>query len=171
MNTNNNTANKTATNNVNSATQVATDAVKTNMDAGQKMFNTFTEQFTKGFNMNTFTPAMTMPAMFEKMTKVMNGMVEANTKLVTEMSTITVESMKVNARTMERTGEMMVAQMSGKSTKPATETAREIMEEANTFNTKTAERVTKLNTEHGQRVAAIMEETMTCKTGTCCNNN
>lgn len=168
MNTTNTATKNTA--NVNNAAQAATDAVKTNMDAGQKMFNTFTEQFTKGFNMNT-VPAMTMPAMFEKMTKVMNGMVEANTKLVTEMSTIAVESMKVNARTMERTGEMMVAQMTGKSIKPATETAREIMEEANTFNTKTAERVTKLNTEHGQRVAAIMEETMTCKTGTCCNNN
>ena len=44
-------------------------------------------------------------------------------------------------------GEMMVAQMTGKAIKPATETAREIMEEANTFNTKTAERMTKLS-EH-----------------------
>lgn len=169
--TNTNTANKTASNTTFNAAQATTDAVKSNMEAGQKMFNTFTEQFSKGFNMNTFAPAMTMPVMFEKMTKVMNGMVEANTKLVNEMTAMTVESMKVNARTMERTGEMMVAQMTGKAIKPATETAREIMEEANTFNTKTAERMTKLNTEHGQRVAAIMEETMVCKSGTCCSNN
>lgn len=149
--------------------QTATDTVKTNMEAGQKMFNTFTETFTKGFNMNTMnTPMATMPAMFEKMTKVMHGMVEANAKLVTEMNTIAVESMKANARTMERTGEMMVGQMTGKTTKPVTETAREVYDEATAFNTKNVERMTKLSTEHAQRVTAIMDENMVCKTG--CGN-
>ncbi|HYC99997.1 MAG TPA: hypothetical protein VEB22_02125 [Phycisphaerales bacterium] len=151
--------------------QQATETVKANMEAGQKMFNTFAETFTKGWNANAFaTPAVTMPAAFEKMAKVMNGMVEANAKLVTEMSAIAVETMKNNAKTMERTGEMMVAQMTAKSVKPMTETAREIYDETVALNNKTVERMTKLNTEHGQRVAQIMDENMTCKTTGCCNN-
>ena len=171
----NNTANTAKPSNNGTATaqnfnQQATDTVKANMEAGQKMFNTFADTFTKGWNMNAFaTPAVTMPAAFEKMTKVMNGMVEANAKLVTEMSTIAVETMKNNAKTMERTGEMMVAQMTSKTVKPMTEVAREIYDETVAFNSKTVERMTKLNTEHGQRVAQIMDETMVCKTG-CCNN-
>jgi len=169
----NTTTTKTANNGTTTAqnfNQQATDTVKTNMEAGQKMFNTFADTFTKGWNMNAFTtPAVTMPAAFEKMTKVMHGMVEANAKFVTEMSTIAVETMKNNAKTVERTGEMMVVQMTGKTTKPMTETAREIYDETVAFNNKTVERMTKLNTEHGQRVAQVMDETMTCKT-TCCNN-
>jgi hypothetical protein len=170
----NTTATKPNTNGTASTAQAfnqqATDTVKTNMEAGQKMFNTFADTFTKGWNMNAFaTPAVTMPAMFEKMTKVMNSMVEANAKLVTEMSTIAVESMKNNAKSMERTGEMMVAQMTSKSVKPMTEVAREIYDETVAFNNKTVERMNKVGTEHGQRVAQIMDETMTCKTG-CCNN-
>jgi len=169
------TATKTANNGTHAATaftQQAADSVKANMEAGQRMFNSFADTMSKGWNPAAFaTPAVTMPAAFEKMTKLMNGMVEANAKLVTEMSAMTVEAMKTNARTMERTGELAVAQWTGKpGAKPVMEVAREIYDEAAAFNTKTAERLAKLNAEHGQKLTQLMDETVTCKTA-CCGGN
>lgn len=163
------TTTKTAT--TNEATQTMTDAVKTNVEAGQKMVAAFTDMFTKGFGSNPWAQApVAMPVAFEKMTKAMNGLAEANAKFVTEVGALMAETVRTNASMIERTGEVMVGTMTGKQTKPAVETVREIAVESNAFGTKIAERVTKLNAEHGQRIAKIMEETMVCAKTGCCNN-
>ncbi|HMN40902.1 MAG TPA: hypothetical protein PKE29_08650 [Phycisphaerales bacterium] len=152
-----------------SCCQGATDAFKTGMDMNQKMVAMFTETMTKGMNMNPVVqPFMgmtgTMPAAFEKMTKAMNSMVDSGARCMTECNTLMIDAMRNNARMIERTGDVMMGQMTGKSTRPVVETAREIMDEAMAFSTKAGERMTKMNTEHAQRVSMIMDETMVCPT-------
>lgn len=166
------TATKTTNNGtVNPTTQAMNDAFKAGCEANQKVMNTFTNSFSKGFNPFTAPamPTMDMPAMFEKMTKAMNAMVDSTARMTTECGTICVDTMRNNARIVERTGDMMVAQFTGKATKPVTETCREICEEAVGFTTKTNERIVKMNTEHAQRVATVVEETIGCCGGKSCN--
>ncbi|MDZ4829401.1 MAG: hypothetical protein SGJ09_04280 [Phycisphaerae bacterium] len=159
--------------------QGANDAFKTGVDASQTMFNTFKNMFNV-FNMDAFTApftatASTMPATFEKMTKAMNTLVDANARFVTECSTLTVDAMRTNARMLERTGDMMVSSMAGKNSKPVTETSREIFDEACAFTTKTGERVMKMNTEHGQTISqnwVQLADTFVSQNGaakSCCN--
>lgn len=160
---------KTTSNGTVNATQAMNDAFKAGCEANQKVMNTFTNSFSKGFNPFAVPamPTMDMPAMFEKMTKAMNTMVDSTARMTTECGTICVDTMRNNARIVERTGDMMVAQFSGKTAKPAAETCREIFDEAASFTTKTNERIVKMNTEHAQRVATVVEETMT----TCCGKS
>lgn len=167
------TATKTNSNGTVNATQAMNDAFKAGCEANQKVMNTFTNNFSKGFNPFAVPamPTMDMPAMFEKMTKAMNAMVDSTARMTTECGTICVDTMRNNARIVERTGDMMVSQFSGKTpaTKPVAETCREIFDEAVGFTTKTNERIVKMNTEHAQRVAGVVEETMTCCGGKSCN--
>lgn len=170
------TTNKTTTNGTTTQAaaqaccQGASDAMKTGMESNQKMFNMFTENMNKMMGMNPFVmPAMnmpvgTMPMAFEKMTKAMNSMVDSSARCMTECNTLMIDAMRNNARVMERTGDMVVGQMTGKSVKPMGETCREIMDEAMGFSNKCSERMVKMNTEHAQRVSMVIDEAMTCKT-------
>lgn len=166
---------KTTTNGTTSATgtaaqaccQGATDAFKAGVETNQKMFNTFTESLTKGMNTNAFTmPVGTMPMAFEKMTKAMNSLVDSGARCMTECNTLMIDAMRNNARMIERTGDVMVGQMTGKSTKPVTETTREIFDEACGFSTKAGERLVKMTAEHAERVTTIVTEATACKS-TC----
>lgn len=165
------TSTKTNSSGTVNATQAMNDAFKAGCEANQKVMNTFTNSFSKGFNPFAVPamPTMDMPAMFEKMTKAMNTMVDSTARMTTECGTICVDTMRNNARIVERTGDMMVAQFSGKAVKPAAETCREIFDEAAAFTTKTNERIVKMNTEHAQRIATIVEETVGCCGGKSCN--
>lgn len=158
--------------------QSTADAMKASFDAGQKMFNTFTNNMTntmnKGWNAEAFTaptntmnPMTAMPVMFEKMTKMMNAFVDSNTKFTTEFNSIAMDAMKNNAQFAEKAGEMFMNQFMGKSTKPVAEMSAQMMEEAKAFAIKTGERFTKMNAEQTQRFTQIMEETMACKTACC----
>jgi hypothetical protein len=164
--------------------QGANEALKAGVDANQKMFGAFANAFSNPFanpfmaNWNTDAFTTAIPAAFEKMSKAMHGMIEANARYATECNALVIDAMRTNARTMERTGNLMVSQLTGtngptgKSAKPVVDAAREIFDEASGFTTKAGERLMKLNTEHAQQVVQIMEQAMTCN-GTqktaCCN--
>lgn len=156
------------------------DVMKSGVEASQKLMNTMTNTVTKNaspFNMpnmfNMFntdgvnTPVMTVPTAFETMTKVMNSLVDANARFATECNAMAIDAVRSNARMIERTGTMMVDQMTSKSTKPVADTTREIFDEACSFATKAGERVMKLNAEHAQHIAQLANGVMTSKT--CCN--
>jgi len=152
----------------------ATDAFKAGVDANQKLFNTiansFADTFAKGWNpmnpmnANPFTAKLgTVPAGFEQMTKAMNTLVDANARFASECNALVIDAMRANARTMEHTGSLMVNQLTGKTTKPATDAAREILDECNTFAKQMGERTTKMSTEHARQVSQVMEQVLTCK--------
>ncbi len=143
------------------------DAFKAGVEANQNMFTAFTNAFTKGWTPEAFAaPAVTIPAAFEKMTKAMNSLVDSGARFATECNALAIDTLRTNARTIERTGDMMVGQLTGKTTKPAAETAREIFDEACGFTTKAGERAMKMNTEHAQRVSQVIDGAFACKT-TC----
>lgn len=102
---------------------------------------------------------------FVGMTKTMNGMIDCNARLMTETNALVVDAMRANARTLERTGDLVLnavaCQMAGekaspKNAKPATETAREILDDACAFASKTTERALKLNSEYMQNVGKVV---------------
>jgi hypothetical protein len=117
---------------------------------------------------------------FDAMVKLMNGMVDANARFANECNALTVDAVRTNVRTIERLGSMMTemneafaanaarvtgttaptapAAATGKNSKPFTDTAREIFDEASTFLAKTSERMMKMNTDHVQSMAKLMEE-------------
>lgn len=112
----------------------------------------------------------------DAMVKLMNGMVDANARFANECNALTVDAVRTNVRTIERLGTMMTemnesfaanaARVTGapapattsKNAKPFTDTAREIFDEASTFLAKTSERMMKMNTEHVQSMAKLVEE-------------
>lgn len=137
------------------------ETYKAAVDANQKVFNTLAGSWNTQTTKFPFAD-VTFPAMIEKTTRMIEGMVEANTKFATEMNHLAVESAKNNLKTFKRTGELAAAQFSGKEIKA--ETAREIWDEAMGFATTAGERLMKLNTEHNQRVAQIIDEALPVKT-------
>lgn len=175
--------------------QGATDAFRAYADANQKLFATITKAWSAPFTGTTW-PMPTWAAMWEKsdqaacpcnpfdaMVKLMNGMVDANARFANECNALTIDAVRTNARTIERMGTMMnemVAAQAARTTggtpakggKPIADTAREIVDEAATFLAKTSERMMKMNTEHVQSVAKLMDEVVVRPLGgtkTCCN--
>ncbi len=150
----------------------ATEAFKAAVETNQKMFNAFMGTFMKGWNMDAFTsPAASMPAAFDKVTKAMNALVDSNARFATECNALLIDAVRTNARTVERTGDMLMGQFNAnvtrdgaKSAKPATETAREILDEAYGFATKTGERLMKMNNDRLQRLSEVMDELVTVST-------
>ncbi len=174
----------------NTATQTccqgANDAFKAYAEANQKLFSAFTKAW--GFDafaatVNPFVPGTTnVAAGFDATVKAMNGLVDANARFATECNAVVIDAIRTNVRTFERTGAVMLNQFAAvanapagtKCTKPVVDAAREIFDETSTFMTKTAERTMKMNTEHVQNVAKVLDEAFTRTTAavagkTCCN--
>lgn len=160
-----------ATNAAEACCRGATDAFKAGVEANQKLFtsmaNTFSETFAKGWNpmsMNPFTAKVgTVPANFENMTKAMNTLVDANARFASECNAMVIDAMRANARTLEHTGALMVNHLTGKTTKPATDAAREILDECNTFAKQMSERTTKMTSDHARQVTQVMDQVLTAK--------
>jgi hypothetical protein len=180
--------------------QGANDAFKAYAEANQKLFGSFTKAWstpffntgwTAGWNPQTWeksdNQACTMNP-FDSMVKMMNGVVDAHARFATECNALTIDAIRTNVRTLERMGTMMndmaatqASRVTGtpaaKNTKPFADTAREIFDEASTFMAKTSERMMKMNTEHVQSVAKVMDEVVVrplaaagaAATKGCCN--
>jgi len=178
MTTSTKNANETVTHAATEAAETccrtAADAFKAGVEANQKLFtsmaNTFSETFTKGWtpmnpmSMNPWASTMgTVPAAFERMTHAMNTLVDANARFASECNALMVDAMRTNARTLERSGALMVNHFTGKSAKPATDAAREIMDECQTFARQVTERCTKMTSEHTRHVAQVMDQVLANK--------
>jgi hypothetical protein len=176
------TASKTTTNNsaeqaangVNRTAQAccqgANDAFAAGVEANQKLFNTFTNAFTQAWTKgwgawNTESFAKAIPASFESQfgmaCKAMNTIVDANARYVTEGTALMIDAARTNARAIERTGDVIVGQLTSKNVKPVAETSKEIMDETCAFATKVGERVMKMNSDFVQTMSNIAEQTMT----------
>lgn len=148
----------------------AADAFKAGLEANQKLFNSMTSAFTTAVNEMTakaWNPAMnnpfaasfgTLPASFERMTKAMNTLVDANARFASECNALVIDAMRANARTLERAGTVMLGQLTGKAGKPVADATREIMDECGAFATQTSERLNRMNGEHLRQVTQVMEQ-------------
>ncbi|MBX3355421.1 MAG: hypothetical protein KF724_06955 [Phycisphaeraceae bacterium] len=172
--------NETVTNAANEAAQAccrtAADAFKAGVEANQKLFtsmaNSFSETFSRTWNPMAFNPmsqwatttgANTMPAAFERMTQAMNTMVDANARFASECNALFVDAMRAHARTLERSGALMLNHFTGKTAKPTPDAAREIMDECTTFARQMSERTTKMTADHARQVSQVMDHFLTCK--------
>lgn len=171
-------------------TNEAMKAVKSGFDAwtdaSRTMFDAYANAFTKGAaampffgaQKNEQAGAFASPASaFEQMTKVMNGLVDANARFATECTALAVDAFRANARIVERTGEVVLNQWStagrtaGKtpqSPMPMFDSARAIFDEASTFAKSAADRAMAMNGEHAKSVATIVDRMMT---QSCCTPN
>lgn len=151
--------------------RTAADAFKSGVEANQKLFtsmaNSFSETFTRGWTPMTVNPWAsnmgTMPAAFERMTQAMNTLVDANARFASECNAMLVDAMRSNARTLERSGVLMMNHVTGKNSKPATDAAREIVDECTTFARQLGERTTKMTADHARQVAQVMDQVITTK--------
>jgi hypothetical protein len=141
--------------------QGSADAWRTTVDAAQAFWSTVAKAWNIPASPAWTLPAIpTLPAAFEASTAAMNAGVDSAARFTTELSTLAIDTLRHNARAIERAADLLVSHVAGRTPAPSPESARQVWDESVAFSTKAADRLAKAAAEHGQRLAHAAEQAL-----------